>query len=126
MPELPEVETVRRFLAAALLLPKPKKIKDIRFLYPSAIKEIEPKKFHKALVGQSFTYMDRYGKFLLLKLETHTIISHLRMEGKYAMYPSRPEIKKADILEFIFTDGSCLVFSDVRKFGTIHLVKKGE
>ena len=48
------------------------------------------------------------------------------MEGKYNFYSSRPEIGKHDHIEFVMTDGSALVYSDVRKFGTMHLVKKGE
>ncbi len=42
MPELPEVETVRRFLQEVLLKPKPKKIKHIFTYYPTIIKEPEP------------------------------------------------------------------------------------
>ena len=83
MPELPEVETVRRFLELVLLGTKSKKIKSVKALYPGMIKGVEPSVFIKHVVGQSFTSVDRYGKHLLLKLNDYCIISHLRMEGKY-------------------------------------------
>ena len=79
----------------------------------------------KILIGQNFTSIDRYGKYLILKLKTHSIISHLRMEGKYHFFQTRPEIGKHDHVEFVMADGSALVYSDVRKFGTMDLVKKG-
>ena len=50
------------------------------------VKEIDSTLFSKILIGQTFSSVDRYGKFLILKLKTHSIISHLRMEGKYSYY----------------------------------------
>lgn len=47
------------------------------------------------------------------------------MEGKYNYYPKRPDIGKHDHIEFLMSDGSSLVYADVRKFGTMCLVKKG-
>jgi formamidopyrimidine-DNA glycosylase len=59
---------------------KPKrKIKNIKLYYPGIIKEMEPKKFINTLIGQSFQEIDRYGKYLILKLNKYSIISHLRM-----------------------------------------------
>lgn len=110
----------------ALLKPKPKKIKYIYFYYPPIIKEMETSQFAKILIGQHFCSVDRYGKFLILKLQTHSIISHLRMEGKYSYHPARPELGKHDHVEFVMSDGSSLLYSDVRKFGTMHLVEKGQ
>jgi formamidopyrimidine-DNA glycosylase len=86
MPELPEVETVRRFLSQVCLLPKPKKIKAIKAYYSPIIKGMEPSVFINSLIGQTFTDIDRYGKYLILKFNDYSIISHLRMEGKYIWY----------------------------------------
>jgi formamidopyrimidine-DNA glycosylase len=54
MPELPEVETVRRFLESVLLKGKAKKIKSIIAFYPGIIKH-DAVAFINTLVGQSFT-----------------------------------------------------------------------
>ena len=48
------------------------------------------------------------------------------MEGKYNFYPAKANIGKHDHIEFTMTDGTSLVYSDVRKFGTMHLVLKGK
>ena len=48
------------------------------------------------------------------------------MEGKYRYAPEKIELTKHDHVEFIMTDGSVLIFSDVRKFATMNLVKRGE
>ena len=78
MPELPEVETVRRFLEGVLLKPKPKKIKYIYFYYPPIVKEVETSQFAKILIGQHFGSIDRYGKFLILKLSHICRAGHRR------------------------------------------------
>ena len=77
------------------------------------------------LVGQTFKNIDRYGKYLILKLTDYSIISHLRMEGKYHFHHERVQPGKHDHVEFIMGDGTVLVYEDVRKFGTMNLVKKG-
>ena len=125
MPELPEVETVRRYLEQMLLKPKPKKIKSVHLHFPKIIKAMEATTFIDNLMGQTFTNIDRYGKHLMLKLNSHTIISHLRMTGSYAWNSQPKDLRKHDHIEFRMTDGSQLVYSDIRKFSTMHLVKKG-
>ena len=106
--------------------PKPKKIKSVHLYYPAIVKDIDHKTFIEKLTGQTFTDIDRYGKHLLLKLNTNSIISHLRMTGSYALKEKPKEITKHDHIEFKMTDGSQLIYSDVRKFSTMHFVKKGE
>jgi formamidopyrimidine-DNA glycosylase len=48
------------------------------------------------------------------------------MEGKYIWYDKNYQKDKHDHIQFVFTDGNSLVYNDVRKFGTMYLVKKGE
>ena len=109
-----------------LLFPKPKVIKNIKAFYQNIIQEPAPSNFINKLLGQKFTRIDRYGKYLILKLQTYSIISHLRMEGKYFMKDSPFTPEKHDHIQFQMTDGTNLIYNDVRKFGTMHLVNIGE
>lgn len=79
MPELPEVETVRRTLENFILN---KKIEDIKILYPKIIDD-DQEEFVQTLKNKTFKEIDRVGKYLIFKLEDVAFISHLRMEGKY-------------------------------------------
>ena len=118
MPELPEVETVRRGLEKLIL---GKKISSVEIRYPKMIKT-DLDEFQKEVPGQEIQSMGRRGKYLLFYLTDKVLISHLRMEGKYFYYPDQvPERKHAHI--FIqFEDGGTLVYEDVRKFGTMELL----
>lgn len=118
MPELPEVETVRRGLEKLIL---GKKISNIDIRYPKMIKT-DLDQFQKELPGQVVKSMGRRGKYLLFYLTDKVLISHLRMEGKYFYYPDQvPERKHAHVL-IHFEDGGTLVYEDVRKFGTMELL----
>ena len=118
MPELPEVETVRRGLEKLIL---GKKISNIDIHYPKMIKT-DLHEFQKEMPGQVILSMGRRGKYLLFYLSDKVLISHLRMEGKYFYYPDQvPERKHAHIL-IHFEDGGTLVYEDVRKFGTMELL----
>ena len=118
MPELPEVETVRRGLEKLIL---GKKISNIDIRYPKMIKTDLPE-FQKEMPGQVIQSMGRRGKYLLFYLSDNVLISHLRMEGKYFYYPDQvPERKHAHVLIY-FEDGGTLVYEDVRKFGTMELL----
>ena len=118
MPELPEVETVRRGLEKLIL---GKKISNIDIRYPKMIKT-DLHEFQKEMPGQVIQTMGRRGKYLLFYLYDKVLISHLRMEGKYFYYPDQvPERKHAHVL-IHFEDGGSLVYEDVRKFGTLELL----
>lgn len=118
MPELPEVETVRRGLEKLIL---GKKISNIEIRYPKMIKT-DLNEFQKEMPGQGIQTMGRRGKYLLFYLSDKVLISHLRMEGKYFYYPDQvPERKHAHVL-IHFEDGGTLVYEDVRKFGTMELL----
>ena len=118
MPELPEVETVRRGLEKLI---SGKKIASLDISYPKMIKT-DLNQFQKELPGQVIESMGRRGKYLLFYLTDKVLISHLRMEGKYFYYPGQvPERKHAHVL-IHFEDGGTLVYEDVRKFGTMELL----
>ncbi|MCM3547482.1 formamidopyrimidine-DNA glycosylase [Niallia circulans] len=123
MPELPEVETVRRTL---LQLVKNKTIADVDVGWPKMIKEPDDvERFVQLLKGQTIEDIGRRGKFLLFVLNDYVLVSHLRMEGRYGLYQPTDEKTKHTHVVFSFTDGSELRYADVRKFGTMHLFAKG-
>ncbi|WP_428909351.1 DNA-formamidopyrimidine glycosylase [Niallia sp. Krafla_26] len=124
MPELPEVETIRRTLKTLVLN---KKIRSVSVFWPKMIKKpAEIEQFKDALKGESIIDIERRGKFLLFYTEVYALISHLRMEGRYALYQADEPVEKHTHVIFHFTDGTELRYRDVRKFGTMHLFKKGE
>lgn len=118
MPELPEVETVRRGLEKLIL---GKKISNIDIRYPKMIKT-DLDEFKRVLPGQVIQSMGRRGKYLIFYLSDKVLISHLRMEGKYFYYPDQVPERKHAHLFLRFEDGGTLVYEDVRKFGTMELL----
>jgi formamidopyrimidine-DNA glycosylase len=124
MPELPEVETVRKTLKQLVLH---KQIDHISIYWPKIIKRpLEIEQFIDALSGETILEIGRRGKFLIIYTEHYALVSHLRMEGKYGLFPKEEPIDKHTHVIFHFTDQTELRYRDVRKFGTMHLYNKGE
>ncbi|MBB6452077.1 formamidopyrimidine-DNA glycosylase [Salirhabdus euzebyi] len=124
MPELPEVETVRKTLSQVVL---GETIKDVIIRWENIIqypKEVEL--FKEEMKQQKINRIDRRGKFLLFYLDSHVLISHLRMEGKYAIVSRDEPYDKHTHVIFQMESGKDLRYKDVRKFGTMHLYKIGE
>lgn len=122
MPELPEVETMRRGLEELVV---GKQIEHVSVLWPRIV-EMDSKQFESELVGQSIEQVMRRGKFLIFILTRDALISHLRMEGKYELTSIQEPITKHTHVVFDFTDGSSLRYMDVRKFGRMALVPNDE
>ncbi|CEG28172.1 DNA-formamidopyrimidine glycosylase [Bacillus sp. B-jedd] len=123
MPELPEVETVRRTLEQLLI---GKRISSVSVFWPKMVKNpVDTAQFTDALKGQSFLAIGRRGKFLIFYTEDFALISHLRMEGKYSVSDAADPVDKHTHAIFKFEDGTELRYRDVRKFGTLHLFLKG-
>ncbi|MDP4085348.1 MAG: DNA-formamidopyrimidine glycosylase [Bacillota bacterium] len=124
MPEMPEVETVRKTLKNLILN---KQINDITVHWPKIIK-IPPEfeQFIDALKGETIVDIGRRGKFLIIYTEHYALVSHLRMEGKYRLVQNDEPVDKHTHVIFHFTDKTDLRYNDVRKFGTMHLFKIGE
>lgn len=118
MPELPEVETVRRTLENFII---DKKIIAVHLLYPKII-DGSQEEFISHVCNQTFREIDRVGKYLIFKLDDVAFISHLRMEGKYQICSKNDEISKHDHVIFDLDDGKELRYNDVRKFGRMKLV----
>lgn len=83
MPEMPEVETVRRGL---MNIAAGRKIQGIDVYYGKTI-ENDIEKFRQALIGQTIERIDRRGKYLLFRFTNNlTMVSHLRMEGRSGLF----------------------------------------
>ncbi|PSL44065.1 DNA-(apurinic or apyrimidinic site) lyase [Salsuginibacillus halophilus] len=122
MPELPEVETVRRTLEE---LVQKKTIETVHVDWPKMIKAPDDAEaFITRISGQTLHQIRRIGKFLLFDLDEDTLVSHLRMEGKYFMGTPGEKDKHTHV-RFCFTDGTELHYNDVRKFGTMHVFPAG-
>ncbi|GAK02945.1 formamidopyrimidine-DNA glycosylase [Geomicrobium sp. JCM 19037] len=123
MPELPEVETVKRTL---IELVEGKEIVEVQVGWPKMIKRPDDVEHFKMLVrGQRMETIKRKGKFLIFHLSDYALVSHLRMEGKYSLVTTNEPDKHTHV-RFLFTDGTTLEYQDVRKFGTMHLFDKGD
>lgn len=114
MPELPEVETVRKGLSQLVI---GKKISKVEVFWPKIIERLSPSEFNQRVSGQTIHEIKRRGKFLIFCLDQDVIISHLRMEGKYHYFPEITRPNKHVHVVFTFSDGSQLHYQDVRKFG---------
>lgn len=117
MPELPEVETVRRGLARVAGLT----VKDVEILNPRSIREHQAgaRDFQKRLRGQTFEHISRRGKFLWLPTaREEALVIHLGMTGQALLQKStEPQPSQTRVrLEFRNTDLE-LRFVDQRMFG---------
>ncbi len=124
MPELPEVETVRRTLVS---WSKNRVIKDVIIHYNNVLEDITFDEFKTKIVGQRINDISRMGKYLIFMLDENALISHLRMEGKYFYLDTLNDedeyIKKHKIITFVLDKGY-LIYHDVRKFGKMKLSLK--
>lgn len=131
MPELPEVETVRKGLEPALAGARLTRVEarrpDLRFPLPDG--------FVQRLTGARIERLDRRAKYLLAPLDRgDTLVMHLGMTGRFdvegARAPSRPggfiyaaaRDPKHDHVVFETEDGGRVVYSDPRRFGFMDLI----
>jgi formamidopyrimidine-DNA glycosylase len=130
MPELPEVETVRRGLSPALegarLIKVEQRRPDLRFPLPE--------RFAKRLTGVKVERLDRRAKYLLAELDSgETWVTHLGMTGRFTVAevaPGRfahgaPERERHEHLVFLTDRGARIGFSDARRFGYMSLIESG-
>lgn len=122
MPEIAEVRVVAKALRKQIV---GKRIKNVKILYPNIVSS-DKKEFVDTLVGLKYTGLDTYGKWLIFKLGDYSVLSHLRMEGKYYYVSHEKPLEKHTHVVFELEDGTELRYNDVRKFGRMELVKTAE
>lgn len=118
MPEIAEVRTVAKTLNKRIV---GKKIIGIDLIYDKIIMG-DKEEFKNTIIGREITEVSNFGKWLFIKLGDKTILSHLRMEGKYFIKPSDEELAKHEHIIFHLDDGNDLRYHDTRKFGRMKLV----
>lgn len=123
MPELPEVETLRRQMEKALVGRSIKSV-DVRFarkIFPSA------KVLVLAATGAKFKAFGRRAKLILAHLSNGwTIITHLKMTGSYLLKKEGETPTKHTHIVFHLDKKEQLWFEDVRKFGFLKLIKTAD
>ncbi len=119
MPELPEVEVIRRDLEKEIA---GKKVKAVEVLGMRSIRRYKQRKpFVDALVGRKITGIERRGKYLLAKLDDgDVLVIHLGMSGQLrrAAGTKEPMLKHTHVV-ITFTQGGQLRFVDPRTFGEL-------
>jgi formamidopyrimidine-DNA glycosylase len=134
MPELPEVETVRRGLTPAMLGARVDKVElrrpDIRFPFPPA--------FETRLTGRRIVDVGRRAKYLLFELDSgETLIAHLGMSGSFRIEEAatvvipgefvreRSKDPKHDHVVLSLDSGRVVTYNDPRRFGFMDLAASG-
>lgn len=121
MPELPEVETVRRRLAEVLT---GRTVQGVSVL--AARVAVGQAERLQLVVGRRIEEVKRRGKYLLLALDAGTLLVHLRMTGRLLLRSAGAPPTAHTRLVFLLDDGSALHFEDVRQFGQVLYVPEGE
>jgi len=125
VPELPEVETVRRQLEPVLV---GRRFDRVEISDPRLVRPFEPVAVAAELEGERVAEVDRRGKYLIFRFESgRVLLVHLRMTGSFRHRrngmgeddPHRRAVVRLD-------DGSDVAYRDVRRFGTWLLVEPDE
>jgi len=123
MPELPEVETIRRQLQSRIV---GKTIKKVQVLYPKLVRDLSGADFIARLKGKRIGDVLRQGKLILIRLNgKETLVMHLKMTGRLLLTQSASFVKSpSSHLEAIFTfsDGSQMFYADLRRFGYMKIL----
>ena len=124
MPELPEVETVRRALAPVLI----QHYVTAAFVGRDDLRWPLPENLAGRLVGRQFTNIDRRGKYVLMHLDQQDILLlHLGMSGSIRIYDTPPSLGKHDHIMLTMAASptaaarNYIVLNDPRRFGWVDL-----
>lgn len=126
MPELPEVETIRRDLAVEL---SARTILRARFGKPDIVLNMSPRSLARRLRGRRIDGVGRRGKYLLLELDDGRVLQvQLRMTGRFAIghqAPDEAEFRHI-VARFELDDSRTLFYDDVRRLGGFQLLEAEE
>ncbi len=126
MPELPEVETIRRMLLAGKEDNPPLSgmtISGAEIFWERSIQVPTSAEFASQIIGQEINDISRRGKYLIFSLSDLFLIIHLRMSGDLWVEENDAERGSHHRMWILFSQGYRLTFNDPRKFGRIWLVK---
>ncbi len=124
MPELPEVETIRRIIEPQII---GRSIVTIRVQNPQIIACPETETFVASITGNTFTSMSRRGKFLIFNFDNgNRLVLHLRMTGQLLVTPPDYQEEKHTHLIAELSDKNQIRYIDVRRFGRFWYLTDGE
>jgi formamidopyrimidine-DNA glycosylase len=119
MPELPEVETIKRELSPHVV---GRQFIGLRIYDDKPVRQSSVGEFCSRLVGQRVKSLERCGKYLVFHLSSgQVLVIHLRMTGALLLNPAHDD-RFARVV-FQLDDGSQLVFSDRRRLGVMWLAE---
>ncbi len=120
MPELPEVETIRRQLAGALAGATLERI----IVYQKKLRGPVPEERILAILPSPIRGFRRHGKYLIFLLrKPYTLLWHFGMSGSFRWVERRTVASKHDHLDLVFSDGRVLRFRDPRRFGFVEFLE---
>lgn len=133
MPELPEVETIKRELARKIV---GQVIRAVKIDWPKAVLPASVHDFEKIVVGKKVTALNRRAKMLIISLSGGIdLVVHLKMTGQLILLPKNGRVISGghpteDLqtpgrhtrLTFFLGNGDTLFFNDLRKFGWIRIL----
>jgi formamidopyrimidine-DNA glycosylase len=124
MPELPEVETIRRGLAARL---EGRRLRRVEQRRPD-LRQAMPARLRQRLEGRRVERLDRRAKYLLMRLDDGAVlILHLGMSGRLLIGGKTAEPPdRHDHLILETDDGTVVRFNDARRFGLVDLTSEAE
>jgi formamidopyrimidine-DNA glycosylase len=121
MPELPEVETIKRELAP---LVTGQRIKSVEFLWAKTLLSPSIAEFDSRVNGRRITELGRRGKYLIVRLDSgDSILVHLRMTGSFLVGRGKELPDNHTRATIHLDDGLNMFFIDPRKFGKFQLVE---
>ena len=124
MPEMPEVEQVRKTLAPHI---EGKTITSVEVYLDRLIKYPSAEKFASALKGKTIAKVGRKGKYLVLSTDAgQQLIVHLRMTGALMALPEQEPAPPYAKIKFSLTGETTMWFTDIRTFGTLYLITDGD
>jgi formamidopyrimidine-DNA glycosylase len=124
MPELPEVETVKRELSPHVI---GRTITGLTFEWEGIVKKIPVPEFRQAVIGQTIEALKRRGKYLFFVLAGGKyLVLHLKMTGSLLVQPTGTEFPKFTRAVLHLDNKTDIVFRDPRKFGIMRLVDTPE
>ncbi len=119
MPELPDVEAIRRYLLAQGL--PESRIAGVSLGWPKAVQGMTPAEFTHRITGCAFLDVNRRAKYLLFPLDRDTLVVHLRMTGSLELVDSSDAFHSRPSALFQLSDGRELRFYDPRRLGKLWL-----
>jgi formamidopyrimidine-DNA glycosylase len=127
VPELPEVESVRRRLAPVL---EGRRLERVEIVDARLTRPIDPVLVARELEGEQIDTVDRRGKYLIVRFESgRALLVHLRMTGSFRLRSAAESALDEDAYRrsvVRLDDGSDVAYRDVRRFGTWLLLEPGE